>query len=220
MERFNVEIPQTLADITVRQYQQYMSLIEQKDAKDEFINRRLLSIFYGIKSDMYEKLKVKDIEYLMIELSKVLEQKPKFQRVFEYGGEEFGFLPNLDNMTFGEFIDTDKYSTTKDMHKLMSVLFRKITKKKKLEYAVESYQGAHSRFLDAPVVYMLGAHAFFLTIASQLVGDILKSSIEEHPTQTKKILVENGLGTVALTRLRQGTFFDIQTLSNLMSTLA
>lgn len=210
----NVTIPEKLSDIKLNQYQEYLALIEKEDADDNFVNRRLLSIFYDIKPDMYDKLKVKDIEHLIIALSKVLEDKPKLQRTFEFAGVEYGFIPNLDNMTFGEFVDLNKFSETKDLHKLMSVLFRPIKNKRKHDYLIEAYEGAHSDFLETPANIILGCISFFLTIAQQLAADILKSSIKDHPMETKKLLAENGLGINQLTHLQKGTFLDTMKLQS------
>ena len=41
---------------------------------------------------------------------------------------EFGFVPKLDELSFGEFIDLDKYLQDWDsMHKAMAVLFRPVS---------------------------------------------------------------------------------------------
>ena len=45
---------------------------------------------------------------------------------------EFGFIPKLDNISLGEFVDLDSYMSDWDnMHKAMAVLYRPVTFRKK-----------------------------------------------------------------------------------------
>ena len=58
------------------------------------------------------------------------------------GGVEYGFIPVLDDMTLGEYVDLDENFTDWDkMHKAMSVLFRPIKLKKGDRYQIEEYDG-------------------------------------------------------------------------------
>ena len=59
--------------------------------------------------------------------------------------KEFGFIPNLDKMTMGEYIDLNNYfENPQDMHKAMAVLFRPIHEsyEDKDSYRIDSYKGA------------------------------------------------------------------------------
>ncbi|MFB0968332.1 MAG: hypothetical protein QMB04_02375, partial [Pseudomonadales bacterium] len=47
-----------------------------------------------------------DVEVIEV-LNKMFEQKPKHNLRFDHNGKEYGFIPVLTNMSFGEFVDLD-----------------------------------------------------------------------------------------------------------------
>jgi hypothetical protein len=103
----------------------------------------------------------------------------------------FGFIPNLEDMTFGEYTDLDTYITDWDnMHKAMAVLYRPI-KKKGLNgtYEIEEYNGSitYSEVMKfAPLDVCLGATVFFYNLGNEL----LKATIAylEKDTEVQNIL--------------------------------
>ena len=85
--------------------------------------------------------------------------------------QTFGFIPNLDEMTLGEYIDLDTYFGDWDnMHKAMSVLYRPITKEKGNLYNIEEYDG--TKYSDVlklmPLDVVLGSIFFFYNLSSEL----------------------------------------------------
>jgi len=215
MIRQEIKIPKTLNDITLDSWMKWQEV--DKEADTDFVNRRALSIFYGIRSDHFDGLKVKDIEYLIGVLNNIFEQKPVMQQTFVLKGIEYGLIPNFDNMTFGEFIDLDKYSAEKDRFRLMSILYRPVIKKSGRRYRIEKYKGSDDNLRDMPLGIMLGCLAFFLSIANQLLTAILKSTKEEHPQEWKQALAKNGDGMEVLMLSQEGLFGNIKVLQDLMS---
>jgi len=215
MIRQDIKIPETLNDIILSDWLKWQAV--DKEADEDFVNRRALSIFYGIRADHYNGLKVKDIEHLINSLNKVFEEKPVLKRRFKLNGIEYGLIPNFDNMTFGEFIDLDKYASDKERHKLMSILYRPIKRTSGKRYKIAKYKGSDNALLDMPLGVMLGCIAFFLTIAEQLLTVILKSTQEENPQEWKEVLAKSGVGMEALTPLPEDMFGNIHLLQNLMS---
>ena len=206
--KINIEIPESINDVKLKQWQKYTLLIDEKTS-DEFANRKALEIFYGIDGKHYNGLKVKDIEKIMGELIKALSQKPTIVRQFELSGINYGFIPNMDDITFGEFVDLDKYSSIKDYHKLMSILYRPITETYKDTYLIEKYKGSNERMADMPLGVALSASAFFFDIAIQLTRDTLKSLKPQEEIQKKKRdLAVNGLGILASTPYQMATFLN------------
>jgi len=68
--------------------------------------------------------------------------------IFERDEVEYGFLPNLDEITLGEWADIEhniKDGLEKNIHKIMSVLFRPITSKEGKLYSVEAYKDGKQR---------------------------------------------------------------------------
>ncbi len=189
-----LNIPELLRDITLNQWQQIAAIPE--DSEDGFYGRRVLSIIYDLKGSEINTISATDISKLLDPISKCLTEKPEFIKRFTMGGVEYGLIPNFDDMSFGELVDIDKYSSKETYHKMMGILYRPVTKVQSGDrYEIESYNGAKDMG-SMPVDVALGVLAFFLTIGEQLINDTLNSLTEEEQAAAKKFLsVENGAGT-------------------------
>ena len=106
-------------------------------------------------------------------------------------------------MTFGEFIDLDKYISDWDnMHKAMAVLFRPVIFKKNEFYRVMDYEGSHKYsdvMLDMPVNVAIGAMVFFYRLGNKLPRYTLgylhqQMKKKALPHQLKQTLEKNGVG--------------------------
>lgn len=194
MKKKEVIVPESLGDISLSKWQKYMLMVDEKTDQD-FANRKALDIFYDIDSKDYNSLRVKDVEYLIEQLNKALATKQTLKMRFELDGVEYGFIPDMDDITFGEFIDLDKYSTVKDYHRLMSILFRPITKTFKDRYLISKYKGSHEKLSEMPLSIALGAVGFFFDIGLQLTKSTLKSlKVTDQEQKKKRDLALSGLG--------------------------
>ena len=90
--KIEITIPENLNDITLEQYQDWEA--------SEKTNEDLLRIFCRIK--YVDKLHQSDFNRLVEQVSNALNQRPTFQQRFKYNGSEWGFIPNLDKITYGE----------------------------------------------------------------------------------------------------------------------
>ena len=107
------------------------------------------------------KIRAKDFNSIIEAITEVLQQKPKFKPTFKMGGVEYGFIPNLDEISLGEKVDLDEYfKEVKTMDKAMNVLYRPITLKRSNGYLIEDYK-ANGEGLDTPLDVALGANVFF-----------------------------------------------------------
>jgi hypothetical protein len=56
-------------------------------------------------------------------------------------GVEYGFIPNLDDMSFGEYVDLDTYlGDWQNIHRAMAVLYRPIREKRGERYNIVPYE--------------------------------------------------------------------------------
>ena len=72
------------------------------------------------------------------------EQDTKLKRIIEIEGVEYGFHPDLDSITLGEYADIEtfiKNGIEKHLPELMAVLYRPIKEKKNDIYIVHAYDG-------------------------------------------------------------------------------
>ena len=106
----------------------------------------------------------------------------KLQRFVEWEGVTYGFVPDMANLTVGEFSDLEYYAKEGFYEKLeyvLAVLYRPVVFEKRGYYEVESYSGTKDRpamCLDWPMSVALGAMLFFWTTAKALAVDSHSSS--------------------------------------------
>jgi hypothetical protein len=220
MSEINLEIPLDLSGITLKQYQQYLKVYEKWDREDEvYIKTKMLQIFCGLPIEDTLKIPLSSFESTIEHLMTCLNSETPLIRKFTMSGKdkegndaelEFGFIPKLDDISFGEFIDLENYMMDwQTMHKAMAVLFRPIIHKKREFYRIDDYGGS-SRYsdvmLDMPVSVALGASVFFYRLGTKLPHltlDYLQKELKraELTPQLKQTLEENGDGINHYTRL-------------------
>ena len=160
--KLKINIPEKLSEITLGQYQDWLKVAEGKEMTP-FIQQKMIEIFCGITLKEVLMIKATDIDSITNEILKVFEQKPKFIKEFEIDKMQFGFIPKLDDMVFGEYIDLDTYlGDWSQMHKAMNVLFRPIIFKKNNQYLVSDYEGTGKYNLKTmPLSIVFGSLVFF-----------------------------------------------------------
>ena len=217
-----IVIPTSLSEIPLRSYQEFMKVVE-KSNDEEFIGQKTIEIFCGLKMKDVVKVKWSNVKSLTLHLNEIFKAKPKFQATFKIENTEFGFIPNLEDMTFGEYIDLESnISSVETFHKAMAVMYRPITKKVKDRYEIFEYTGS-DEFSDvmkfAPLDVVLGATVFFSTLGSDLVQHTLTSlemEIKKNPKimtlAKERNLINDGDGTIQSMRFLRETLQSLMKL--------
>jgi hypothetical protein len=217
-----IVIPTSLSEIPLKSYQEFMKVVE-KSNDDEFIGQKTIEIFCGLKMKDVVKVKWSDVKSLTLHLNEIFKAKPKFQATFKIQDTEFGFIPNLEDMTFGEYIDLESnISNVETFHKAMAVMYRPITKKVKDRYEIFEYKGTDefSELMKyAPLNVVLGATVFFSTLGSDLVQHTLTSletEIQKNPKimtlAKERNLINDGDGTIQSMRFLKETLQSLMKL--------
>ena len=171
----NITIPTSLKDITLRQYKHFLKI--QETVKEErFLNAKMIEIFCGVNLEQVMLLKLKDSAEIISILTEMFEEKPPLVTMFKLNGVDYGFQPQLDDITLGEYIDLDTFiGDWGNMEKAMNVLYRPVLVKMKGKYSIEEYQIETSEnILDMPMHAVLSS-IFFLwyqSIYALAQGDI------------------------------------------------
>ena len=150
--KVSISIPNSLEDITLRQYKRFLKIQEQtKD--DRLLNAKMIEIFCSAKLEQVMQLKLTDTQEIISILSALFEQKPNLVRHFKINKIEFGFHPQLDDLTLGEYIDLDNFIGDWDnMEKAMNVLYRPVIAKLKENYSIQDYKvELNPSILDMPM---------------------------------------------------------------------
>ena len=209
--KLTLNIPETLNEVTLDQYQRWLKVADGKEL-DNFLQQKMIEIFCGITLKQVLMIKAKDIEAIVADISKLFETKDsKFIDRFSYNNQEFGFIPKLDDMTFGEYVDLDNYlADWQLMHKAMGVLFRPITFKKKNQYLIEEYETAdkyNMKQMTLDVVF--GSIVFFYHLRNELQKHILNylaNQTEVPISQELRTSLQNGVGISQFTHYPLTTF--------------
>ena len=209
--KLTLNIPETLSEVTLDQYQRWLKVADGKEL-DNFLQQKMIEIFCGITLKQVLMIKAKDIEAIVADISKLFETKDsKFIDRFSYNNQEFGFIPKLDDMTFGEYVDLDNYlADWQLMHKAMGVLFRPITFKKKNQYLIEEYKTAdkyNMKQMTLDVVF--GSLVFFYHLRNELQKHILNylaNQTEVPISQELRTSLRNGAGISLSMDLHKATY--------------
>jgi len=167
--KLNIKIPSGLNEITLRQYKRFLK-VQEAETNERFLNAKIIEIFCNIKLEQVMLLKFNDAEEISNILTKLFESKPELVTRFKLGNVEYGFQPQLDNISLGEYIDLDTFIGDWDnMEKAMNVLYRPILIKLKGKYSIEEYRVETSEsLLDMPMDAVLSSIFFFWNLGLDL----------------------------------------------------
>jgi hypothetical protein len=219
-----IDVPSKLSDLTLEQYQLFMRLVDKEDS-EEFIGQKMIAIFCKIKLSQVVYFNALSTTETIQSLTSMFEGEKKFINRFELGGKEFGFIPCLEDMSFGEYIDLETNIAEWDnMHKAMAVMFRPIVKTKgKDKYDIEPYEGTatYSEVMKyAPLDVVMGAMVFFYNLNNELLMATLHSLEVEAikmDLQKKNSSASPGDGINLFTPSLEETFKTLKELQGLGS---
>ena len=174
--KIELTIPTSLNEIKLAQYQKFLSIVKDNE-ESEFLQQKMVQIFCGIDLKDVASIRYKDVVEINQNINNLLTKENKFIQRFKMGGVEFGFIPNLDEMSTGEYMDLDAYITDwETMHNAMAVLYRPITNKLGTKYNIEEYKGSvtYSDVMrHAPLDVVLGAMVFFYNLGNDLLSSTI-----------------------------------------------
>ena len=181
--KLSIKIPTSLNEITLRQYKRFLK-IQESEKNTRFLNAKMIEIFCNIKLDEVMLLKVSDAEEISNILTELFEGKPSLVTKFKIGKVEYGFQPQLDDMSLGEYIDLDTFVGDWDnMEKAMNVLYRPIIVKLKDKYSIEEYKvDTEQNLLDMPMDAVLSSIFFFWNLGLDLSTTMMSYLGEEQET--------------------------------------
>lgn len=202
-----VRIPEKLSEIKLKNYQKYLSIAEDNEDAEEFLSLKMIELFCDVPFNKVRQMKLKDVQEITQTLDKAFESKRQFKTKFEINGQKFGFMPDAENMTMGEYIDINTYlGEVKDLHKLMAVMYRPITVEKKDLYDIEEYEGSEkysTMMLDAPLDVALEAQVFFYHLANDLLH-VTAGYLEVAEMKRRAASRNRGAGIKVFTRWLMG----------------
>jgi hypothetical protein len=104
-----------------------------------------LSALTDIPKQLVKELSLSDVAVIMSKIGELqAKQDTKLKRIITINEVEYGFHPDLDSITLGEYADIEQFiknGIDKNLPELMSVLYRPIKLKKNDIYIIDAYDG-------------------------------------------------------------------------------
>ena len=197
--KVKINVPDSLKEITLDQYQRFEKLNTEENKESTFLLQKMVEIFCNLNLKDVANIKYKSVQEIIVHLNKVFDQKHSLVPTFNLNNVEYGFIPVLDDMSLGEFIDLDENLGNWDnMHKAMSVLYRPVKFKKDKKYNIEEYKGMNDKLKYMPLDIVFGSMVFFYNLSNELTQTILNYLQKELPNkltiQQKEALDQSGVG--------------------------
>ncbi len=194
-----VTIPSEQKDITLNQWQQWQKVIEKENQNEEVLEIFLVSIFCKLDTNDVLKMRQKDLKEIAANILMVITAEPKEELRFKIGDQEFGMIPNFDNMSAAEYIDLDKYiGDPEQAHRAMSVLYRPVTQRIGKSYKIEEYKGSEEyseQMKQSPLSAYLYSQLFFYNLSNELLKATKAYFQNPKHKELEEALAKNGGGT-------------------------
>ena len=192
-------------DLTLERWAELVAIEKGSNVQEAIESIKVMS---DIPRQLIEQLTIKDVAFILEKATEV-QKEGKLKHKITMHNVEYGFHPNLEAITIGEYADVEQYVQTgleTNMHKIMSVLYRPIVEEKDDIYTIEAYD-SDSMIIRAEVFKKMKAKdvnsalVFFWTLGSELLNILpqflanlqtkLQTQLNQH--LPKQALQKNGV---------------------------
>ena len=167
--KLKIQIPTQLSEINLDQYQKYLKAIDETESEYK-LGSKMIEIFCNLDAKAVRQMKMSDAERVAKIINDMFEKKPPLMHSFYLNSKEFGFIPDLNNISFGEYIDLDTHISNWDnMHLAMNVLYRPVKDKIQDKYLIEDYDlDRKDELLEMPMSAVMGSIFFLFRLGRDL----------------------------------------------------
>jgi len=194
-------LPTSLSEIPLSRYQDFIAM-KEKSNDEEFIAQKMIQIFCNIKLGEVAQIRLKDLNELIDHFSKIFSEKPKLKTKFKIKNIEFGFIPKLDDITLGEYVDLENYlKSWETYHKAMAVMYRPITNAIGKKYLIEDYEPKEEMqelMRNAPLDVAISASVFFWSLAKELYNSLVNYLERETKKMTASTNTAKGINSPSI----------------------
>lgn len=198
-KEIQISIPQGYGDITLKKYLELQKELKNYEDSPEAQEAILVTYLCSIDTNILAGLGKNDYNTISSELGSWLGNTEfELQRFITIDGVEYGFEPNLSNISYGAYADITQYQTLTiddNWAKIMSILYRPITHRVRDTYEIQTYKGEINadKFLGVTMDIHFGTLFFFVRLSTDLLRSIPNYTKEvELPHNIKSILERNG----------------------------
>ena len=207
MKKIKLQVPLSLNDIPLYQYQDFQKILKANEGAESstFVEMKMLEIFCGAKMEDIRNCDMSLFKVAADQMNLVLSDKEYTHRtIINIKGKEYGFIPKLEDMTMGEYVDLESTLSSPDLfHKAMAVMYRPIINKARDTYEIEPYEAKaeiENAMQYAGLSDVFASMLFFWNLGNALVKNIAHSlnpatsEVTQAPSEGVKGSVKNGAG--------------------------
>ncbi len=188
-------IPRKYSDISLGQF------LDWNDTKNEF---ERFCIMTKISEEEVRQLPFQEVKETLDYIQSIIDnqESAEFKLRFDLNGTAYGFIPDISQLSYGEFADLMHYTKEdnimQELDKAMAIFYRPVTATMGKQYEIETYNAdkhiknsvdmRHLR-LD----YVFGVTLFFSSIASNLLDNsliFLEEATKELQVMTEELKQE------------------------------
>ena len=186
MEQVTIKIPTGWNEVTIAQFQEFL---ETKNTMGDIRPYKqiikLLSVLTDVDEALFYKMPM-DTIYDIRNAVHFMNEEPKgvFKNIISIDGVEYGFQKNLTELTLGEWIDLEHYTSTdiiNNLHYICAILYRPLVTKNEdfFDYEILPYEdinlekNAKLMKYKANIDDIYGIAGFFLTISEELLAPMM-----------------------------------------------
>ena len=170
----------------------WLQLIDFKTGTKTEEATETIAALSNIPKQLVKELDLSDVAVIMSRIAELQnKQDTKLKRIIEIDGIEYGFMPDLDSISLGQYADLEtfiKNGIEKNLPEIMAVLYAPIKEKKNDIYIVDAYDGnirlrtEEMKKMSAEQVQ--SALVFFYNLGKEL-SEILPLYLMEQLKETK-----------------------------------
>lgn len=199
-QKLTITVPKNWSAVTLEKYLTFREELENYKDDPEAMDAIVFYHLCGIDAQYINKIDTETFGKIKADLASFMgDTAYELQQFITIDGVEYGFEPNLSQMSYGAYVDITKYDTItidRNWSKILSILYRPVTKKIGKLYEIEPYEGEvdEKKFMGTPMDFNFGALFFFIGLLSELLKSIqnsLRDQMEISPN-IKSILEKNG----------------------------
>ena len=177
-------------DVTL---EKWLKLIDfEKGTKTEEATETIAALS-NIPKQLIKELALSDVAEIMSRVGKLQEeQDTSLKRIITVNDVEYGFHPNLDDITLGEYADIETFikgGVEKNLPSLMAILYRPVKEKKNDVYIIDAYDGdirMRAEEMKQMSAEQVQASLFFFYNLGKVLSEILPLYLMQRLKEMKK----------------------------------
>jgi len=178
--------------------EKWIRLLElQKESKSEEA-LETVSELSDISKKLIKELSIQDVAAIMKYVTDLQNEKDSsLKRIINIEGVEYGFHPDFEKLTLGEYADLEtfiKNGVENHLPEIVAILYRPVIEKKNKVYTIEAYDGDIA--IRSEIMKKMSASqvqkslVFFWTFVSELLRILPSYLMEQIPQKQRKQLME------------------------------